>query len=147
MANSGYSLVYGGGNRGLMGAIAREVKDRGGTVTGVIAKMLKEYGLAKDGLDELIVTDDMRQRKSVMESRSEAFIFLPGGTGTLEEAMEILTLKQLHCHNKPLIFLNTAGFYNRLISFFKFMEKKFIKKDLYKMFHIAKDKKEALKSN
>jgi uncharacterized protein (TIGR00730 family) len=81
-----------------------------------------------------------------MEKLSEAFIFLPGGIGTLEEAMEILTLKQLHYHEKPLVFLNTGGFYGKLMSVFKMMIKeKFIKKDLCKMFYIAKDEKDAIR--
>jgi uncharacterized protein (TIGR00730 family) len=146
MAKNGYSLVYGGANRGLMSAIADSVKCGGGKVTGVIPRALKEYGIAKQGLDELIITEDIRQRKRLMELKSEAFIFLPGGVGTLEEAMEILTLKQLHYHKKPLVFLNVNGFYNKLITFFKLMEKEnFIKKDLYKMFYVAKDEKEAVK--
>ncbi len=146
MVKNGYGLVYGGGNIGLMGHIASAVKMGGGKVTGVIPKALQEYGLAKEGLDELIVTDNLRNRKGVMELKSDAFIFLPGGVGTLEEAMEILTLKQLHYHNKPLVFLNTGGFYKKLMGFFKLMEKeKFIKKELYGMFYLAKDEKAAVK--
>ena len=146
MAKRGYNLVYGGGRVGLMGRIASAVKEQGGRVTGVIPKALQKYGIAKEGLDELIVTDDLRQRKGIMELKSDAFIFLPGGVGTLEEAMEILTLKQLHYHNKPLVFLNTGRFYRKLIAFFKLMEReKFIKKDLYRMYYIAKDEKAALK--
>ena len=146
MVKNGYSLVYGGANRGLMSEIADSVLEGGGKVIGVIPKALHEYGISKEGLDELIITDDLRNRKNVMEKRSGAFIFLPGGIGTLEEAMEILTLRQLHYHEKPLVFLNTGGFYNKLIGFFRLMEReKFIKKDLYKMFFIAKDERSAIK--
>jgi hypothetical protein len=146
MVKSGFNLVYGGANRGLMGAVADSVKSKGGKVTGVIPRALKDYGIAKEGLDELIVTDDLRQRKSVMEFKSDGFIFLPGGVGTLEEAMEILTLKQLQYHNKPLVFLNTDNFYSLLLKFFKRMEKeKFIKNELYSMFYVAKNEKEAVR--
>ena len=146
MVKEGYSLVYGGANRGLMQAIADSVIEAGGKVTGVIPQALHDYGISKQGLDELIITEDMRKRKSVMEEKSAAFIFLPGGIGTLEEAMEILTLKQLHYHEKALVFLNTGGFYKKLMDVFKLMEKeKFIKKDLYKMFYFAKDEKAAVK--
>lgn len=146
MVKHGYSLVYGGANRGLMQAIADAVIKAGGRVTGVIPKALHDYGISKTGLDELIITEDMRKRKSVMEEKSGAFIFLPGGIGTLEEAMEIMTLKQLHYHEKPLVFLNTGGFYKKLLALFKLMEKEnFIKKDLYKMFYMAKDEKAAVR--
>jgi uncharacterized protein (TIGR00730 family) len=129
-----------------MREIADSVLAGGGKVIGVIPKALHDYGISKKGLDELIITDDLRNRKSVMEKLSEAFIFLPGGIGTLEEAMEILTLKQLHYHEKPLVFLNTGGFYGKLMSVFKMMIKeKFIKKDLCKMFYIARDEKDAVR--
>jgi uncharacterized protein (TIGR00730 family) len=146
MVKNGYNLVYGGANRGLMLAIADSVLNEGGKVTGVIPKALHDYGISKQDLNELIITGDLRSRKSVMEKKSGAFIFLPGGIGTLEEAMEILTLKQLRYHTKPLVFLNTKGFYNKLMSFLEYMKKeKFIKKDLCRMFYMAKNEKAAIK--
>ena len=146
MVKAGFNLVYGGAKRGLMGAVADSVKSAGGGVIGVIPKALKKYGIAMEGLDKLIVTDNMRERKSVMERKSDAFIFLPGGVGTLEEAMEILTLKQLHYHNKPLVFVNTANYYSTLFKFFEKMEKeKFIKKELSNMFHVAKNGRAAVR--
>jgi uncharacterized protein (TIGR00730 family) len=145
MVKAGFNLVYGGANRGLMGAVADSVKKEGGGVTGVIPKALKKYGIAREGLDELIVTDDMRERKSVMERKSDGFIFMPAGVGTIEEAMEILTLKQLHYHNKPLVFLNTLNYYSLLFRFFEKMEKeKFIKKELCTLFHVAKNGRAAV---
>jgi|ERR1035437_1203423 uncharacterized protein (TIGR00730 family) len=146
MVKNSYSLVYGGANRGLMREIADSVLEGSGSVIGVIPKALHDYGISKNGLNELIITDNMRNRKSVMEKRSDAFIFMPGGIGTLEEAMEILTLRQLHYHEKPLVFLNTGGFYNKLMSVFRLMVKeKFMKKEFYKMFYIARDEKSAIR--
>lgn len=146
MVKNGYDLVYGGANRGLMREIAVAVIKAGGSVIGVMPKALHDYGVSKKDLNELIITKDLRSRKTIMEKKSGAFIFLPGGIGTLEEVMEILTLKQLHYHNKPLVFLNTGGFYDKLMLLFKMFEKeKFINRDLYKMFYVAKDEKEAIK--
>jgi uncharacterized protein (TIGR00730 family) len=146
MAINGFNLVYGGANRGLMNAIAESIRAGKGKITGVIPRSLKKYGIAKQGLDKLIVTEDLRSRKSVMESKSDAFIFLPGGIGTLEESMEILTLKQLNFHDKPLVFLNTRGFYNILLKFFDKMEKeKFIKPGMRRLYYVANDEKSAIK--
>jgi uncharacterized protein (TIGR00730 family) len=146
MVKNGFNLVYGGANRGIMNAIADSIQKRDGKVTGVIPKALKEYGIAKIGLDELIIPEDLRAGTGVMESKSEGFIFLPGGIGTLEEAMEILTLKQLNYHAKPLVFLNTGGFYDGLMKFFCKMKKEhFIKKDLHRLYYVAKDERSAVR--
>ncbi len=115
MAVKGYHLVYGGAEVGLMGALARSVHAYKGKVIGVIPDKLKDKEVAYEGADELIVTDDMRVRKTIMEQRSDAFIVLPGGYGTLEEIFEILTLKLLRYHNKPVVIVNTNGFYEHLI--------------------------------
>ncbi|MCE5300613.1 MAG: TIGR00730 family Rossman fold protein [Spirochaetia bacterium] len=141
----GHSLVYGGGKVGLMGEVANAVMGAGGRVTGVIPTHLKKMGVAHADLHELIETPDMRKRKEKMEKLSDAFIFLPGGIGTLEEASEIITLKQLHYHNKAIVLLNSHGYYNPLLKFFREMiGEKFIKKDFYKLFIIAKTAKEAI---
>ena len=120
-AARGWRLVYGGGNIGLMGALARSVQEGGGTVIGVIPEALRDLELAYTEADELIVTKDLRERKAIMESHADAFVALPGGYGTLEEMIEVLTLKQLRFHNKPLVFLNTAGYYAHLHAFFEHM--------------------------
>lgn len=144
IGKKGHSLVYGGGKVGLMGAVADSVMNNGGRTTGVIPKHLKNLGIAHSGLDELLVTPDMRKRKETMEKLADAFIFLPGGIGTLEEAAEIITLKQLHYHNKPVVLLNSCGFYNPLLAFFKAMIRgKFMKKDFYRLFAILKEPEEA----
>jgi uncharacterized protein (TIGR00730 family) len=115
MADKGYSLVYGGGRLGLMGSIASGVKDNGGRVIGVIPEKLNLPGIAFEGCDELIVTDSMHERKSTMERLSSAYIALPGGFGTLEELLEVITLKQLGYHNSPIVLLNTDGFFDTLV--------------------------------
>ena len=128
MAARGDVLVYGGGNVGLMGAVARSLHSRGGRVIGVIPAFMVERELAFVDATELIVTGDMRERKAAMESRADAFLALPGGFGTLEEMLEIITLKQLQQHTKPIVFLNTAGFYTPLAELFEHMAaQRFIK--------------------
>ena len=119
IAQQGWTLVYGAGHMGLMGEVARAVHACNGEVIGVIPQKLNDMDLAYTQADELIVTDGMRDRKAVMEERSDAFIALPGGFGTLEELMEILVLKQLDYMNKPLVFLNTNGVYTHLFEFFE----------------------------
>ena len=118
LASRRWRLVYGGGNVGLMGATARATLASGGEVVGVIPRGLleREQGLA--AVDELIVTETLRERKGIMFERSDAFVCLPGGFGTLEEVVETLTLRQLRYHDKPIVFLNTAGYYDPLLQFF-----------------------------
>lgn len=111
-------LLYGGGMRGLMGATATGAHDMGGKVIGVIPESLNQKGIVYETCDELIVTKDIRERKSFMDARSDAFIALPGGFGTLEELLEIITLKQLKYHNKPIVILNTNGFYDPMLNQF-----------------------------
>jgi cytokinin riboside 5'-monophosphate phosphoribohydrolase len=121
IARRGDVMVYGGCSVGLMGAVARAVHQHKGSVVGVIPSFIESRGLGYEAADELIVTRDMRDRKATMEARSDAFIALPGGFGTLEEMLEIITLKQLQQHTKPIIFLNHAGFYDPLVVLFEHM--------------------------
>ncbi len=116
IARRGDVFLFGGGLTGLMGECARAVHRHGGHVVGVIPKALNEKGIVYEGCDELVVTEDMRTRKDVMDRRSDAFIALPGGFGTIEEVMEIITLKQLRYHNKPIVVLNVSGFYDHLLA-------------------------------
>ncbi|WP_263788282.1 TIGR00730 family Rossman fold protein [Salinibacter grassmerensis] len=119
MGRRGHELVYGGGAVGLMGVLAEAAHEAGGTVTGVIpSKLQSREGIAYDA-DELIVTDTMRERKRIMYQNADAFAVLPGGYGTLEEFMEVLTLKQLGYHDRPIAILNADGFYDTLFSFFE----------------------------
>ncbi len=119
IAESGWRLVYGGGHIGLMGVVARHVRDHGGEVIGVIPQALVDRELAMHDATELVVTETLRQRKAVMDERSDAFIALPGGFGTLEELVETLTLRQLGYHNKPIIILNQQGYYDPLLTLFE----------------------------
>jgi hypothetical protein len=142
IARRGYTLIYGGGNVGLMGAIARSAHTNGGKVVGVIPKSMQERGIAHKDLDELIVTTSLHERKAIMEERADAFIGLPGGFGTLEEMFEVLTLKQLNFHDKPVVFINTNGFYNHLIDLFdRIYKERFAKSDYRKLYFIAPDAK------
>jgi uncharacterized protein (TIGR00730 family) len=138
MVEQGWGLVYGGGKTGLMGAIARSVKANGGRVVGVIPDFMKVRELAFDEADELITVITMRERKLLMETRADAFVTLPGGFGTLEEIMEILTLRQLHVVNKPCVFLNQDGFYDDLLRLFeKMLAEKFFKPSNMDLFRVA----------
>ena len=116
LAINGFGLVFGGGRTGLMGACARGVKSAGGKAVGVIPKRLNVPGIAFEECDELFVTEDMHERKALMERMSAGFIALPGGFGTLEELMETLTLNQLGYISAPVVILNQNGFYNELLA-------------------------------
>lgn len=139
------TLLFGGGMLGLMGATARAVHQNKGKVIGVIPKALNLKEVVYENCDELIVTEDMRTRKAVMDSRSDAFIALPGGYGTLEEILEIITLKQLGYHAKPIVILNINGFYNHLLAQFEtIINFSFAKKDCKKLYYVTEDMKDAL---
>lgn len=114
IADRGWTLVSGGGNVSAMGAVAAGARSRGGRTVGVIPKALVHRELADIDADELIVTETMRQRKQVMEERSDAFLTLPGGIGTLEELFESWTAGYLGMHDKPLVLLDPHGHYDGL---------------------------------
>jgi uncharacterized protein (TIGR00730 family) len=116
LAGRGHRLVYGGGNVGLMGELARSVHDHGGTVVGVIPQGLVDRELAYDPADELLVTGTLRERKAEMDARADAFVALPGGFGTLEELLEVLTLRQLRLHDRPIVLLNVAGYWDPFLA-------------------------------
>ena len=134
----GFGLVYGGGKTGLMGTVARAVKARGGRVVGVIPEFMKARELAFDAADELVTVVTLRERKLLMEARADAFVALPGGFGTLEEILEILTLRQLDVVQKPCVFFNQDGFYNDLIRLFeRMLAEKFFKPSNMDLFRVA----------
>lgn len=114
LAESGLNLVYGGGSTGLMGATASAALEAGGHVIGIIPQFLVDRERAHDEVSELIVTNDMHERKWAMFERADAFVALPGGIGTLEELIEILTWAQLGRHDKPIAILNVNGFWDHL---------------------------------
>ncbi|AQS85673.1 MAG: TIGR00730 family Rossman fold protein [Acetobacter aceti] len=109
LAQAGIHLVYGGGYVGLMGAVADSAIQAGGRVTGIIPEFLESREVMHRGVTELIVTDSMHTRKQKMFSLADAFLILPGGFGTFDELMEILTWKQLQLHSKPILFVNIAN--------------------------------------
>lgn len=138
VAQAGYTLVYGGGKVGLMGALARSVHENGGRVVAVVPEKLRPQLYAE--ADEIVVTRDMRERKAVMEERSDAFVGLPGGFGTLEEVLEVVTLKQLQFHRKAIVLMNTDGFYDPLVGVFEhFYRKRFVKPIFRQLYHVAPD--------
>jgi len=140
MAAQGYALVYGWARVGLMGAVARAVHAHGGYVVGVLPGMFQTKELAYDLADELIITRDLRERKAIMEARADGFVGLPGGFGTLEEILEILTLKQIGLHAKPVVLLNTAGFYAPLDVLFEHIyEQRFAHTASRELYHFADD--------
>lgn len=114
LAAQGWGVVYGGGNTGLMGEVARAALASGARVTGVIPHRLAELEVAYDGVTEQIRTETMRERKAIMDARSDAFVILPGGIGTLEELVEMLTLKQLGFHDRPIVVLDPRGYWEPL---------------------------------
>jgi len=130
MVKRGYHLVYGAGNVGLMGVIADEILRLGGEVVGVIPQHLVDMEVAHTNLTELIITDTMHERKAIMAERSNGFIAMPGGIGTLEEVVEVMTWTQLGLHQKPIAYYNVDGYYTKLFDFFEHMIKEqFLKPD------------------
>ena len=112
MAQQGHTLVFGGGKSGLMGAVARGAHAHGGSIIGVAPRFFDEPGILFEDCTEFIYTETMRERKAIMEERSDAFIVLPGGIGTYAELFEMLTLKQLGRHSKAMAMLNTRKYYD-----------------------------------
>lgn len=115
LAEAGVGLVYGGGGIGLMGEIARAVLGAGGRVTGVIPYFLNEREIPLHEVTELIVTKSMHERKQIMFDKSDAFIAFPGGIGTIEEIIEMMTWAQLGRHSRPIIFVNIGGYWDPLL--------------------------------
>lgn len=114
MARHAITLVYGGGSKGLMGAVADAVMEGGGKVVGVIPEILVQWEQQHEGITELLVVPDMHTRKKIMYERCDAAIILPGGYGTLDELFEMLTWNSLNIHSKDIYLLNTNGFYSHL---------------------------------
>jgi uncharacterized protein (TIGR00730 family) len=145
MALDGVGLVYGGGSRGLMGAVATSVLDHGGHVTGIIPEFLQDKEHTLRGAQEIIVTPDMHVRKQTMFDRADAFVALPGGIGTLEELVEQLTWAQLGRHKKPILILNTKGFWDPLCGLLDHMRKmEFIRMDFSVSLLVAETPAEVL---
>ena len=119
MAARGIRLVFGGGRIGIMGEVADQVLADGGKVTGVIPHFLNDLEVAHKGVTELITVENMHERKHIMFTRSDAFVILPGGLGTLDECLEIITWKQLQLHSCPIVILDVDGYWQSLETLFK----------------------------
>jgi uncharacterized protein (TIGR00730 family) len=145
MAEQGISLVYGGGNVGLMGTVAQAVLDHGGYVTGIIPEFLKSREKLLDDVQETIVVPDMHTRKRLMFEKADAFVALPGGIGTLEELVEQMTWAQLGRHTKPILMLSTKGFWKPLLTLLAHMrEQGFIRPGLELSYLVAERVEEVI---
>ena len=140
MAKAGVGLVYGGGNNGLMGEIARTVGGHGGKVTGVIPHFLRVKENIFAHADELILVEDMHERKRIMFDRSDAFVALPGGIGTLEELAEQLTWVQLDRHAKPILVADIGGFWKPLLTLFAHMNMQGFLRPGYELRYVVAEK-------
>lgn len=137
-ARENVELVYGGGNIGLMGAIASSVLENNGRAIGFIPQYLMNYEKPNDKLTELFIVDSMHTRKKGMFDRSQGFVILPGGLGTLEELFEILTWKQLGMHDKPIIIVNAYGFWDPFLKLLDYMlEEKFINVEALSLYKVV----------
>ncbi len=140
LAKRGHNLIFGSGCTGCMGAAARGFKKGGGKIHGVIPRFFKNdlSDFVNWNCDEMTYTETMRERKAIMENLADAFVITPGGVGTYEEFFEILTLKQLGRHRKPIAFFNVDGYYDKLEELLEYsIEKNFVKPEcrvLYKLF-------------
>jgi uncharacterized protein (TIGR00730 family) len=123
LLENGVGVVYGGGAIGLMGCIADRFIEKGGRITGVIPEFMVKVEWAHLGVKNMLVVNDMHERKKRLIEGTDAVIALPGGTGTLEELLEVMSLKRLGIYLKPIIIINTDGFYNQLIELFQTMVK------------------------
>lgn len=141
----GWELVYGGTNMGLMREVACATKINGGKVIGIIPENISQMGVTATDLDCLIVAPDMKERKHLLQEHADAFIALPGGWGTLDEVTEVITLKQLNEHQKPIVFLNTKGFYDQFMGFIRnIREQEFISPAYDHLYQIAEDVEELI---
>lgn len=147
VARRGHTLVWGGGSVGLMGAVAGAAQAAGGKVVGVIPSFLSGTEVEYRRADELVVTEDMRRRKTILEERSDGFIVLPGGVGTLEELFEILALRLLRRHDKPVAVVNHEGFYDGLLRFLEELhEKSFLSERFREYYSVFPDPASALEA-
>lgn len=145
LGESGATLVFGGANVGMMGVLARAVHAGGGRVIGVIPEMFVEKGIVYKEADELIVTADLRDRKRKMEQRSDGFVVLPGGFGTFDELFDILSLRHLRAHTKPVVLLNSKQYFDPLLDLFEHIfEHRFARDEHRAACQVATDAAEAL---
>ena len=145
IAKNNWRLVYGGNFVGLMAAVAQGARDAGGKVTGITPQLLVDKGITDPHLDELVVTNDMRDRKALLEERGDGFVALPGGLGTYEEVFEIMVGRQLGYHDKPIVLLNIADYYRPMLDMVEHgIQHKFIRTATRDLFFIAPTVEEAI---
>lgn len=145
MGKRKHSLVFGGGASGLMGAVARGISEETGEIVGIAPSFFNVDGILFEKCSEMIYTDTMRERKMLMESKSDAFIVTPGGIGTFEEFFEILTLRSLDRHKKPIAIFNTNGYYDNLIEFLENgVKQNFLKSANLELFFVSENENEIL---
>lgn len=145
MAQNNLRCIYGAGNQGLMGTIADSILDAGGKVTGIIPQFMYEEGWHYERLEDIEITGSMHERKERMAALSDAVIALPGGCGTMEELLEIITWKQLGLYFNPIVILNTAGYYDPLLSLLeKAVDQNFMRSEHQKMWVVVSTPQEAI---
>lgn len=145
IAQNFYNIVYGGSTLGLMGEVTQAAKIRGSEIIGVMPQRIYDFGVESGDCTKFILTKGMRERKAKMDELSQAVITLAGGFGTLEEVCEMIVQKQLGYNNKPIVFLNTNGFYDNLIKFFNnIIEQRFAQNNSKNLYFIANSAKEAI---
>ncbi len=137
-------VVYGAGCYGIMGAVARGVRAKGGALLGISPDFFVDLNVLTDDYGELILTPTMRERKALMEEKADAFIICAGGIGTLEEFFEVITLKQLGRHSKPIIILNTLGFYDPMLDMMEqSVAQHFMSEKVHRLYTVASSIEEA----
>ena len=147
MADRNIGLVFGGGRNGMMGAVARGVAQNGGDILGISPKFFEENNaeISFPECSEFIHTDTMRERKRLLDEKSDAFIITPGGIGTFDEFFEILTLKQLGRHNKAIVIFNIDGYFDNMLKIMqKSIERRFITEDCIELYKVVTSVEEAL---
>lgn len=145
IGQNNHALINGGANVGLMEAVTIAASKAGAKTIGIIPEKMIHRSLASDNSHEVIVTKDMMERKAHMRELSHAFIALPGGFGTLEEILEVITLRQLSYHHKPIVFINTNGFFDHLFKQFEISYTEQFAKPVYReLYYVAKDSEDAL---
>lgn len=140
IAERGWGMVFGGGANGMMGAAARGMYDQGGEIIGVAPRFFSVDGVLFDKCTQLIRTDTMRERKQIMEDKSDAFIMTPGGIGTFEEFFEILTLKQLGRHTKPIAVFNIDGYFDAMAEMMEnAIRGRFVREEIKNIYGVFED--------
>jgi uncharacterized protein (TIGR00730 family) len=146
IGENGHTLVNGGANVGLMEAVTVAASEAGARTIGILPERMIERSLASDNAHQVITTKNMQERKAKMRELSDAFIALPGGFGTLEEILEVLTLRQLSYHSKPIVFINTNNFFKHLFKQFEVSFSELFAKEVYrKLYYSAENAEEAFK--